>query len=519
MTIPKISEELRRYFIAPESVDEVFEQLSIALRMGLDFKTRAKVVNYLGHDGLMDLLMEPIPQNLSDLPNVLQEFQRNILDYSTNFSSPYFMAFPDSGNAIPAIAGALMASLINQNLINSKHCAPAATFAEIAVINWMRELIGYPVVSRPKNIFDVGGVVTSGGVLSNLTCLLLAREHCFPGIKDTGVTFNPSMVKVIVPDYINHYSIKLSLGWMGLGENNLLTIPSQNFRYDLRELEIAIEQQKRRGKVMAIVAYAGDSRSMTIDNFPAIAEIAHDHEIWFHIDACHGFQYAFSDKMRPMISGIELADSITLDPHKILFTPYVLSMALARDHEGFKAIASSSDLITKEDYAFGQMTPALGSRNFSSLKLWFLIKTLGRRTIGELIDLRHEMAQYLASELINEKNFVVLNNEVNINSVVFMYVPDQFIDKIDPQSANTINEINQRIQERLFTEGQYYVHTFSIPDLSNVLGCGKIMLHPLRYMCGNPLTEAGHIKELIGRIKEVGKEESDLLINDNYPSA
>ncbi|MDD9900027.1 MAG: pyridoxal-dependent decarboxylase, partial [Alphaproteobacteria bacterium] len=415
--------------------------------------------------------------------------------------------FPDCGNSIAALTGAMMLNFLNQNLINSKHCAPAASLIEINVIQWLRELVGYDVQKDVQSIFEVGGIVVTGGVLANATAMLMAREHTFPGTKENGITFDPSHVRIIVPKHVEHYSIRASLGWLGLGEQNIIRVETKDFKIDLDDLEKIIDEGKDKHTFMAIVAYAGDSRSMTIDNFTAISRIAKEHNIWFHIDACHGLQYAFSDTLKPKLGEINLADSITIDPHKILFLPYNLSAVLVKDPENFKKISGTSDLIMKEDYAFGQITPFIGSKAFWSLKLWFLWKTLGRKNIGRLIERRHALAAYLSQKLGQCEDFIVLNQEVNINSVMFLYRPEYTIpntDNIDDY-VERLNTLNKDIQDTMFREGDFYIHTFTIPDLGNVAGTGKRTLQPMRYMCGNPLTNEQDIDNMISRTRQIGQ--------------
>ncbi|OAQ71880.1 pyridoxal-dependent decarboxylase protein [Purpureocillium lilacinum] len=498
---------IQREFVSHDNISSVLETLYGAIEMGVQFKAREKVIEHLPLDTLAGKIMQPIPETGQNLSETLQEFQETVLRHSTNFGSKNFMAFPDCGNSVSALAGAFLMNCMNQNLINSKHCAPAASMVEINVIQWLRELVGYTVKRDVNNIFDVGGTVVTGGVLANATAMLMARERAFPGTKDKGTSFDPSRVRVILPQYVEHYSIRASLGWLGLGEENVIRVRTKDFRIDLSDLEHLLEDNAGNYHFMAIVAYAGDSRSMTIDNFAAVHELAKKHNIWFHIDACHGLQYAFSDALKPRLGDIHLGDSITIDPHKILFLPYNLSAVLVKDPESFRAISGTSDLIMKENYAFGQMTPFIGSKAFWSLKLWFTWKTLGRKNIGDLIERRHNLAAYLTEQLQQCRDFLVLNHEVNINSVMFMYKPSHF----QPDSValddyvQRLNELNKEIQNTLFCEGDFYVHTFSIPDLGNVVGTGERMLQPLRYMCGNPLTAETDIDALISRVRKLGQ--------------
>ncbi len=499
---------IQREFVTEDNIEAVESRLRDAIRLGLEFKARDQVVNYKPISELKELICQDIPENGQPYDEVLKEFEDRILKHATNFGSRNFMAFPDSGNAVSALTGAFMLNLMNQNLINSKHCAPTASMVEVNVIQWLRELVGYDVKKDTDSIFDVGGVVVTGGVLANSTAMLLARENRFPGTKDRGVTFDPSRVKVIIPEFVEHYSIRASLGWIGLGEQNVLRVKSKDFKIDLEDLQQKIDENEGVNDIMAIVAYAGDSRSMTIDNFEAISEIAKKHDIWFHIDACHGLQYAFSEKLKPKLGPISLADSITVDPHKIMFLPYNLSAVLVKEPEKFKSIAGTSDLIMKEDHAFGQITPFIGSKAFWSLKLWFMWKTLGQKNIGRLIEYRHGLAEHLNDKLQQDDDFEVLNKEVNINSVVFMYLPTGY-NKEDfdtEQKIQQLNALNAKVQDTLFCNGEYYVHTFSIPDLGNVMGTGQAMLQPMRYMCGNPVTKPEDIDNMVEAVRAIGKE-------------
>lgn len=510
----ELSSLIEREFVCKDNIEESLNRFVEVIKTGIDFKARDKVVNHLTIDKLKNIIYEDVPAGSTDFYSVLGEFKDKIANHSTNFGSPNFMAFPDSGNAISSISGAILMNFLNQNLINSKHCAPAASVVEMTVISWLRKLIGYDVIEKTKDIFDVGGIVVSGGVLANTIAMLLAREKLFPGTKDNGINFDTSKVKVIIPEYIDHYSIRTSLGWLGLGEGNLIRVKAGNFKIDVEDLVKIIEDHKHEYKFMAIVAYAGDSRSMTIDNFDDVYAVAKNYDIWLHVDACHGFQYAFSKNLREKLGSINLADSITVDPHKILFLPYNMSAVLVKDHHNFRRIAGSSDLITKEDHAFGQITPFIGSKGFWSLKLWFMWKTIGTANIGKLIEYRHNLAKYLCDKLEQDKDFCVINKEVNINSVIFMYVPTGYsiTDFDTEEKIEKLNMLNKELQDRLFCGGDFYVHTFTIPDLGGVINNKKLMLQPLRYMCGNPVTKTKNIDNMVEEVRRIGKEIEKMFV-------
>ncbi len=217
-----------------------------------------------------------------------------------------------------------------------------------------------------------------------------------------------------------------------------------------------------------------------------------------HADACHGFSLGFSPKLKYKIKGIELFDSITMDPHKVMVTPYVISVLLVKDPQKFKTITSMSDLIMQEQFAFGQITPFLGSRPWLSLKLWFVMKNLGKKGFAQLIERRHELAQYLAGKLAEDPDFILLN-KVEINSVAFMYKRD-----IDLQDIERLNEVNKKIHQNIINDGLYYLHQFSIPD-SGKLKKG-VTLYPQRYMAGNPNITEADIDKMLEYVRRIGKK-------------
>ncbi len=464
------------------------------LDIGVDFKLQEKVSEkHLTKKGINKILAD-LPEKGSTAEKVLNEFVKDILPYCTNFSSKKFLGFPDAGNSVGALGGSILSDFLQQNLINQTFCAPSATFVEIAVIQWLREAVGYRK-TKIRDIFSVGGIITPGGTVSNSVAMMLARENKEPGTLEKGV-IDPSTFKIIVPKGIGHYSVKSAQMWIGCG-NNLLEVETHDFRYNLKELEKTLKRNK--GKVMALVAYAGDSRTMTVDNLDKIANLVHriDPKVWLHADACHGFSLGFSKKLRRKIKGMEKFDSISADPHKVMLTPYTLSALLVKDPKNMKKIMSRSDLIMQEQFAFGQITPFLGSKPWQSLKLWFMMKNFGKKGLDDLITKRHALAVYLSNALKKDSDFAVLN-DVDINSVAFFYTGGKDI------TAEEVNRINKAIHAEMLQEGEYHLHQFSIPD-SGIFEKGKL-IYPLRFMCGNPNVTSNDMGEMIAYVRALGKK-------------
>lgn len=483
------------FILSKENEKELKEYLNQIIDLGIKFKLKENFKEKTISDELKQKLFE-MPINSNKMSDIIRLVEKDVIPYCSNFGSTKFMGFPDAGNSIAAISGAVLSDFLQQNLINSSFCAPIATYIEIAVIQWLREVVGYKNI-KVNNVGDIGGIITYGGTGSNTIAMLLARENHKKNTMHTGVT-NPEDYKVIVPKGIGHYSIKSSLMWIGCGDN-VIEVSTQNYKYDLKELEKALKENK--GKVMCVVAYAGDSRSMTIDNFSEIYKIVKkiDKNIWLHADACHGFSLGFSEKLKSRILGIELFDSISTDPHKVLAVPYTVSALLVKEPKNLINISTTSDLIMQEDLAFGQITPFIGSKSWISLKVWFALQNMGKEEIGKMIDRRCAMAKYLKERLEQRKEYVVLN-DVDINSAMFMYVKNR--NNIQ-MTVSQINEINRKIKKKMDADGMYFLHQFSINDDNMKIAKKDTILYPLRYMSGNDNITKDDIDNLITYLDKI----------------
>jgi len=489
--------------LTPLNKDAALENFVDILKIGLNFKLREKVLQHKEFEKLFGLVYEELPADGIPLKQLNEFVQDVILPYSTNYSSPFAMAFPDSGNSIAGISGAILENFLNQNLINWSPCSPMGTVIEMLVITWLRKLVGYATKDDPKVPLDVGGFTTSGGVASNTIALLLAREKIYPGTMKHGVHSIREKFVAIVPDGIEHYSSRLSLGWLGLGTNNVLKGKTKNFKYDLPALQTQLRDLASKDiRVISITAYAGDSRSMTCDNLVALRKICDRFDIWLHVDGCHGTQLLFSSKLRSIVAGIELADSITFDPHKVLTIPYPISILLVKNVLHLEAIRQPEDIIMGEAHSFGQITPFYGSRAFQSLKLYMLIKHLGVSGLSNVIENRCSIAKRLAEFISKEPDFILINPCIHINSVMFMFLPAPL--PLTSEQIGLLNRLSTKIQKTLLEIGNVWLHNFEIPDLSNVFGLGEqIRLRPLRFMSGNPSMTEKHLNQMLHSVREV----------------
>lgn len=486
------------YFLTYEKKDYFTELINEALEKVLQFKESGRVLPFKGDSSDFYTLDEKTDG--MDCSNIVKRFNDEIVPKCSNFSNKGFMGFPDAGNSLAGLLGAFYADLLQQNLINESICSPIATKMEIEVIKLLRKLVGYNESNDISSVLDVSGIFTYGGTGSNTVAMMLARENFNKNTMCRGIN-NPEKMRVIVPKNIGHYSIRSSLMWLGCGDN-IIEVETNNFKYDLQELRKTIIDNK--GSVMAVVAYAGDSRTMSIDYLDKIASIVKelDSDIWLHLDACHGFSLLFSEKHKKKLKGVEMWDSISCDPHKVLALPYCCSVLLIKNPKKFDMIITDSDLIMSEDLALGRITPFIGSKSWVSLKLWFVIKNFGVKGLGKIIDRRIELARYFEAKISGTEGFVVLN-EVEINSVVFLY-KGSFTEEKD------INKINELLYERIKEDGKYYFHQFVLHDDKGVINGYRCKV--LRYMSGNNQLKEADIDECVSYLKELAREVEKVII-------
>ncbi|MEV0217275.1 pyridoxal-dependent decarboxylase [Micromonospora sp. NPDC050695] len=482
-----------------ESHTEVFKHL---IDVCVDFKLQDQIYRQRrSPEQIRDILVRELPEHPTDLAEIIDDFRHSVLPLCKNENSPYFLGFGDTGDDPAALAGGLLALFTQQNLINQSFDSPSATFVEIATLRWLRELLGYTNLPVPDLtcVWNVGGLVTTGGTSSNTVAMMLAREQRAPGCMVRGVS-DPGQFGVIVPRGIGHYSVRSALTWIGCGAQ-IIEVDTIDFRYDLQALKRTLHEHK--GRVMSVVAYAGDSRTQTIENLRAVHDVVRstDESIWLHADACWGFVCTFSEALRPRVDGIAEYDSVTVDPHKVMAVPYSVSALLVKVPEHLRMITSYSDLIMQEDFAFGQITPFIGTKPWASLKLWMMMRAHGRAGLAAMIERRMEITRAFVEAVDQRPRFLRLHDP-DLTAVAFLYLPTD-VDPTRPD-IDRVNTVNKEIHRRLLEVGQWHLHQFSIPD-PGVLRTGEI-LHPLRFMGANLRIEERHIGGILGHVQALGAD-------------
>ncbi|KAK3944993.1 pyridoxal phosphate-dependent transferase [Diplogelasinospora grovesii] len=493
--------------------EEVLGFLQRVVQLGVSFKSSEPVFTQ-PRPARTHVSFESMPADGISLPELLGHFE-DLAGRSSNWGSPAFLGFPDSGNSVPGIGASLLVPLLNQNLANQDICAPEATFLEMEVVHWLRELMGYTVPARYATSAEIGGVLTLGGCLSNTIAMVAARERLFPRSGWEGLPVPANVVRLLVPDIIEHYSMRSAMSWLSLGEKNVIRVPvDDTFRMQPSALERIIDEQRAQGNyILACVAYAGDSRSMSIDNLDSLATLLAGRDVWFHVDACHGSQLAFSEPHRRKLRGIERADSITIDPHKVLWIPNTCSFVLFKEPRSLANVATNSDLILKTQWSLGQITPFIGSKAFDALKLWATIKFFGQAGLSRLIDDRLRLTASIQREVARRDDLLLLNS-TDINSCMMMFIPramqQHYRQRSSAQLADAdlekLNAINVRIRDAVIKEGSCYVHGFPLRSCRHELLRPGRPTYVLRTMNGNPRTTIDHVVRVLDMIVGYGQE-------------
>lgn len=457
------------------------------LDLGIGFKNQNQIKRKtLTEKIISDIQSEDIPVSGENVKIVLAEFENNILPYCVNVSNPKFVGFPYAGNSVAAIGADIMKSFSQQNLMN-QDWSPIATQMELSLIKWLRKLVGYKIATKKiKNIFFAGGMVTTGGSMSNIIALLLAKKNIGND--------HQKRKYILIPKGITHYSINKASDFFGCGE--VIEVDSKDFKYNLDDLKEKLA--KFNNKILAVVAFAGDSKTGTIDDFQKIRDVvkSYDSKIWLHADACHGFCLEFSDKLKYKLNGIEEFDSISADPHKDLFTPYPLSFLLFKN-SGFLRIMADSKKMAEEEglFDFGRITPFLGSRAWDSLKLWFLLKNLGSSGICKYIDQLNDVTQFAWETLSNDMDFRVIK-EPDFNSVLFYYCGSDKLQQLK------LDNLNYQIYKKIKNKGEFFLHSSKI-----CLDTQKTkQIRVLRLMVGNPNCDKTTVLEMVNYLKKIANE-------------
>jgi L-2,4-diaminobutyrate decarboxylase len=434
---------------------------------------------------LADCYQQPVPlEPASDLSGALTQRVRELIEQGIHLQHPGYIGH-QVGAPIPAASLAeLVAGVLNQSMAVYE-MSPAATHIEHQTVRWLCSLIGWDQ--------QADGVFTSGGSLGNLTALLAARNHATSGAAwEQGVRSGPQLA-VIVSEHA-HYSVERAAGILGLGQEGVIRVPvDKHFRIQLPALADCYHAAEAQAKiVVAVVASAGTTATGSFDSLRQIGEFCRARGVWFHVDGAHGASVLLSPKYQELAAGIEMADSVVWDAHKMLFMPGLATALLfregARGYEAFRQEAS---------YLFGRhafpehdlgLRTVECTRPMQAWKLWLAFQLYGARGLGELVTQKLDLAREFAAQLQSQPDFELLT-EPMCNILCFRYHPGGA--ESCALSVSRLNELQASIRQRVLASGRFYL-------VQTRIG-GKLYL---RCTLMNAQTTAQDLGRLIGLIRE-----------------
>jgi L-2,4-diaminobutyrate decarboxylase len=388
---------------------------------------------------------------------------------------------------LPAAALADLVSSLLNNSMAVYEMGPVSTVMERNLASDLCGRLGFPAGAT--------GVFTSGGSAGNLTALLAARQARagWDAWKDGVATGAP--LAFLVADQA-HYSVARALQIMGLGREAAWPVPCDaSFRLDPTALPAALRAARAAGRrVIGVVASAGSTATGAFDPLPAVADFCATHALWFHVDGAHGASAAFSATHRARLAGIERADSVVWDAHKLLLTPALVTAVLFRDgRRSYEAFAQEASYLFASGGAQVPWWDGAGrtlecTKLMLVLKLWTALTVYGPRFFADYVDGMFALAARFADRLAASGDFeLAVQPESNI--VCFRHRPRAPGATPDPA---TLDARQARVRRHLVEAGRFYLVQVRLP-------AGLF----LRTTLLNPFTRDEHLDELLTAIRRV----------------
>jgi aromatic-L-amino-acid decarboxylase len=392
---------------------------------------------------LAALLDEPLPEHGTPAEGVLAELAR-LLPYATAIPSPRYHGLLNPAPTPIAVFAESVVGALNQNVGAWRHGTIGVSIEERA-IRWLADLYGLPP--------EANGTLTSGGTEANLTAIACARHRADPSVRADGVG-GPALVGYVSQE--GHFSLDRSFDLLGLGSKNLRMVESDaRSRIKPDELRKRIAVDRAAGlRPFLLVGVLGTTSSGAIDPLAKLAEVAREEGLWFHVDAAYGGGAALSPELRPLCAGIELADSVTVDPHKWFFVPFSAGAILVRDGSVLPAAFALDPVYIRDLQSEGRKffrEGILGSRRFNGLKLWLSLKRYGRAAYAAEIEREVALTRLLHELLARDGRFVFPHEPV-LAIACFRYQPSGTSDAEADATA-------LRVQREIELAGRHWIST------------------------------------------------------------
>ena len=411
------------------------------------------------------------------------------LSRGQNLHSPHYVGHQVPAPVPLAALFDMLGSATNQ-VMAIYEMGPWATAVEHAVTDLVGEKLGF----EPGTF---AGLVTSGGSVANLTGLLTARNVTLGDAWSAGLA-GRKPAPVLVAQADAHYSVMRSAGILGLGTNQIIPAAlDSRRRMDVNQLDETLADLRRRGvPIVAVSAAACATPTGAFDPLAEVSEVCRRHDVWLHVDAAHGGALAFSERHRHMIAGLELADSVVCDAHKMMFVPALCAMLFYRNRE-HRLAAFNQDA----PYLFDPAAPYLAeydsgivnlecTKRAAAFGVWGIWSLFGPQLFADMVDVTIDMARELHDLLTAADDFEALH-EPECNIVAFRYLPRELRDAPHEQ----VDQLQWRVRRAVIESGEYYLVQSRID--------GRPVL---RTTLMNPLTTVEDLRGLLECLRRYGRK-------------
>ncbi len=393
---------------------------------------------------LQDLFDEPIPDHPLSLAQVQKILEEKLVPYCTHVNHKGYMGLITPSPNPAGILGDFLASALNQNL-GAYSISPSATAMEKRVIRWLNDLIGYDG--------KAGGNLTSGGMTANFIGLKLARDWA-TGDKAQHEGLNGKFAMYVSEE--RHLSLDKAADAIGIGRKNLRVIPTDDrYRIRIDALEEAIANDRQKNvQPLCIIGLAGTTNLGAVDELYSLKEIAIRENCWFHVDAAYGGGMLLSVENPGVLDGLELADSVTIDPHKWFYAPLDAGAILVKDHERLTASfgiqhAYLTDQSGQKNERYQFFVHGFEqSKRFRSLKVWMSFQHYGRSGITKWIDGNVSQAKFLHALAVKSEEFESAT-EPFMSAICIRYISE----RLSPEQLRTLHH---EVAARIEREGQFW---------------------------------------------------------------
>ncbi|XP_009892866.1 PREDICTED: glutamate decarboxylase 1 [Charadrius vociferus] len=443
--------------------------------------------------------MEGFNLELSDNPESLEQILvdcRDTLKYGVRTGHPRFFNQLSTGLDIIGLAGEWLTSTANTNMFTYE-IAPVFVLMEQITLRKMREIIGW-------SNKDGDGIFSPGGAISNMYSIMAARYKYFPEVKTKGMAAVPKLV--LFTSEHSHYSIKKAGAALGFGTDNVILIKcNERGKIIPADLEAKILEAKQKGYVPLFVnATAGTTVYGAFDPIQEIADICEKYNLWLHVDAAWGGGLLMSRKHRHKLNGIERANSVTWNPHKMMGVLLQCSAILVREKgilQGCNQMCAGylfqQDKQYDVSYDTGDKAIQCG-RHVDIFKFWLMWKAKGTVGFENQINKCLELAEYLYTKIKNREEFeMVFEGEPEHTNVCFWYIPPSLRGMPDcEERREKLHRVAPKIKALMMESGTTMVGYQPQGDKVNFF----------RMVISNPAATKSDIDFLIEEIERLGQE-------------